>query len=43
MDKCGTDDGHLILFDRDAEKSWEEKIFQKIEIFRGKKIKAWGM
>jgi hypothetical protein len=43
MDKCGTDDGHLIVFDRDEGKSWKERIFRKIETFRGKTIKVWGM
>ena len=43
MDRCGADDGHLILFDRDAGKSWEERIFCKMETFRGKTIKVWGM
>jgi len=42
MDKCGTKDGHLVIFDR-TEKSWEEKIFRKTEIFNGSEIMVWGM
>lgn len=38
MDKCGTKDGHLIIFDRRKHKSWDEKIWdEKIE-----GIHVWG-
>lgn len=30
MDRCGTDDGHLIVFDRRADRKWEEKIFRAV-------------
>jgi hypothetical protein len=43
MDICGTDEGHLVIFDRDPEKKWEEKIFQNQETVNGKFIKVWGM
>ena len=43
MDKCGSDDGHLIVFDRDPEKAWEEKIFKRTETFEDWKIVVWGM
>jgi len=43
MDKCETDDGHLIIFDRSKEKAWDEKIFQQKEIYLQKKIKVWEM
>ena len=29
MDKCGTDQGHLMIFDRREGKTWEEKIWDK--------------
>ncbi|MBF0468731.1 MAG: hypothetical protein HQK61_07590, partial [Desulfamplus sp.] len=29
MDRCGTDEGHLVIFDRTRGKSWEEKIFRR--------------
>ncbi|MEN0048489.1 MAG: ATP-binding protein, partial [Bacteroidota bacterium] len=29
MDKCGAKEGHLLLFDRRENVSWEEKIWQK--------------
>lgn len=43
MDRCGTEEGHLVVFDRDIDKSWEEKIFVREESFRGKVIKVCGM
>ena len=43
MDRCNTDHGHLIIFDRTPKKSWEEKIFQQEEIYQGKSIVIWGM
>ena len=43
MDKCGSDSGHLIVFDRDPERKWEDRIFQRDEIYGNKKIKVWGM
>ncbi len=43
MDKCGSDSGHLIVFDRDPERKGEDKIFQREEIYENKRIKVWGM
>lgn len=43
MDRCGTDEGYLVIFDRSKDKSWDEKIFRKIETFRGKTIEVLGM
>ncbi|MFH0924258.1 MAG: ATP-binding protein, partial [bacterium] len=43
MDICGTDQGHLIIFDRSKGKSWEKKIFKRLEEYQGKKITVWGM
>ena len=43
MDKCGANEGHLIIFDRYEKKPWAEKIFKKEELFKGIKIKIWGM
>jgi len=43
MDKTGAEEGHLIIFDRNAKKTWEEKISHKIEIAQGKKIEVWWM
>ncbi|MBM3198361.1 MAG: ATP-binding protein [Chlamydiae bacterium] len=43
MDRAGATEGYLIIFDRDAGKSWEEKIYQKKETFQGKAIQVFGM
>jgi hypothetical protein len=43
MDRCGTDAGHLVIFDRDKERSWDEKIFVRKETFEGREITVWGM
>jgi len=43
MDRCGADEGHLVIFDRSKEKNWDEKIFQREEEYQGRMIKVWGM
>jgi hypothetical protein len=43
MDRCGTREGHLVIFDRRADRKWEEKIFRQSEQYEGKAIVVWGM
>ncbi len=43
MDRCGTSDGHLIIFDRSETRSWEEKNFRREESYNGHPITVWGM
>jgi hypothetical protein len=43
MDRCGTDEGHLVIFDRRLDRSWEEKVYHRKEKFSGKTIQVWGM
>jgi hypothetical protein len=43
MDRCGADEGHLVIFDRTIGKPWEEKLFQRDKSFRGKAVHVWGM
>ena len=43
MDGSGTDEGHLILFDRSMERSWDEKIFRRSEAHHHVAITVWGM
>ena len=38
MDRCGAEEGHLLIFDRDPKRSWEEKIWEK-EV---EGIRVWG-
>jgi len=43
MDRCGTDQGHLIIFDRATTRPWDEKIFKRVEHHNGQAITVWGM
>ena len=44
MDTVGSvDEGHLIIFDRTQEKSWEERIWHKPYQYNGHTILVWGM
>ena len=37
------DEGHLIIFDRTQEKSWDERIWHKRYEHQGRTIVVWGM
>ena len=43
MDKCGAENGHLVVFDRRPHVPWKEKVFQRKENFKGVEIGVWGM
>ena len=43
MDKCGTNDGYLLIFDRSKKASWKEKIFKKEKTFKKTRITVYGM
>lgn len=43
MDISGSREGYLVVFDRDVQKSWEEKIYHRIEKVQGKTVEVWGM
>jgi hypothetical protein len=44
MDAVGSvDEGHLIIFDRSKEKSWDERIWHKPYEHNGRTIVVWGM
>lgn len=43
MDRCGTNEGHLIIFDRREGVSWEVKLFVREEEYQGQRIIVWGM
>ncbi len=43
MDRCAAGEGHLVVFDRSADKAWEEKIFRREENAGGRTIAVWGM
>ena len=45
MDRCGAEAGHLIVFDRSTERSWDEKIFRR-DAPTGAgatRVTVWGM
>jgi hypothetical protein len=43
MDRCGAEEGHLVIFDRNTTRRWEEKIFHRAETYQGRSIAVWGM
>jgi len=42
LDRCGAEEGHLVIFDRTPGKPWEEKLFQRQESSHGHLIQVWG-
>ncbi len=43
MDTNNATEGHLVVFDRALDKSWDEKIYYKQEHIGNKIISVWGM
>ena len=43
MDRCGAESGHLVIFDRDEGKKWEDRIFRRSGSADGVAIEVWGM
>ena len=43
LDRCGSEAGHLIVFDRTAGKPWEEKVFRRQVRRNGRTVVVWGM
>ena len=43
LERCAAPEGHLIIFDRDADKSWEDKIFRRETRVGDTRINVWGM
>ncbi len=41
-DKMGASEAHLVIFNRDESVAWEEKIWQRVEVFEGLDIGVWG-
>ena len=42
MVKCGSSQGWLIIFDRDSDKPWEEKLYIRSEVYKEKTIVVVG-
>jgi hypothetical protein len=43
MDRCGTGEGYLLIFDRSEKISWQDKIFKMEKTFKGVRIGVYGM
>ncbi|HEW98457.1 MAG: ATP-binding protein [Candidatus Parabeggiatoa sp. nov. 3] len=43
MDKAGTAEGHLLIFDRDINHAWADKIFREEQSYQNQTIIVWGM
>lgn len=43
MDKCGTKEGYLLIFNRSPKVTWKEKIFKMKKTFKEVDINVYGM
>ena len=43
MDRCAAGEGHLVIFDRSTEKSWNDKVFRREQSVDGRRVTVWGM
>lgn len=43
MDVVNATEGHLVIFDPNTQKTWDEKMYHKQEVCAGKTIDVWGM
>ena len=43
MDRCGTNRGHLIVFDRTEDRPWAEKLFRRTDTAALPPVVIWGM
>jgi len=43
MDKCGTKEGYLLIFNRSETTTWQDKIFKQEREFKGVPIHIFGM
>lgn len=43
MERCDSASGHLVIFDRSEERSWDEKVFRFQESIDGREVMIWGM
>ena len=40
--RCNADEAHLMIFNRDTDVSWDDKIWQRRESHDGRAIQVWG-
>ena len=43
LDRCDAEAGHLVIFDRDPDRSWNEKIYRRETTVGNTPITIWGM
>ena len=43
MDRCAAHAGHLVIFDRTPDRSWDDKIYRRHETADALPITVWGM
>ncbi|MGH9754335.1 MAG: hypothetical protein ACREA2_16270 [Blastocatellia bacterium] len=43
VERCGADEGHLVVFDRNSNRTLGEKIFHRAEVHAWRTIQLWGM
>ena len=43
MDRCAAREGHLVIFDRTAGKSWDDRVFRRERVVAGLGVTVWGM
>ncbi len=43
MDRCAAAEGHLVLFDRREDASWDDKVYRREETEGGVPVSVWGM
>lgn len=43
IEKFSNTEGHFVIFDRNPNASWDEKIYQRNEKLNGKTITVWGV
>ena len=43
MDRCSAREGHLVIFDRTAGKSWDDRVFRRERVADDPDVTVWGM
>ena len=43
MDRCAATEGHLVIFDRSRDRSWDERVYRREETEGGAPVTVWGM
>ena len=41
--RCGAGEGHLLAFDRNSDRSWQEELFRREQVTSGTPDTVWGM